>query len=88
MLEISEETIEGLEVHVYCTIRLANSKALISFKVLRLCFRICKMLFFSRRGLYMFRFIICCMYMYMCKLYICHFLSKHVFYLMFINKSP
>ena len=86
MLEISEETIEGLEVHVYCTIRLANSKALISFKVLRLCFRICKMLFFSRRGLYIFRFIICCMYM--CKLYICHLMSKHVFYLMFINKSP
>ena len=86
MLEISEEIVEGLEVHVYCTIRLANSKALISFKVLRLCFR--KMLIFSRRGLYIFRFIICCMYMYMCKLYICHFMSKHVFYLMFINKSP
>ena len=53
-LEISEETVEGLEVHVYCTIRLAKTKALVSFKVLRLCFRICKMLFFSRRGLYIY----------------------------------
>ena len=50
---------------MYCTIRLAKTKALISFKVLRLCFRICKMLFFSRRGLYIFRFTICCMY-YIC----------------------
>ena len=71
---------------MYCTIRLAKTKALISFKVLRLCFGICKKLFFSRRGLHIFRFIICNMYM--CKLYICHFMSKYVFYLMFKNKSP
>ena len=30
---------------MYCTIRLAKTKALISFKVLRLCFRMCKCCF-------------------------------------------
>ena len=34
----------------YCTIQVAKTKALISFAVTALCFRICKSLVFSRRG--------------------------------------